>query len=62
MLKGGSRRRLLYSTWQLPGNRPHGSTYSLRDELLGQWRLSDFKQDPLEEKRQAFCDLKPALA
>lgn len=38
----GSRRRLFYTSWQLPGNTPDGSTYSIRSELQGRLRLSRF--------------------
>uniref|UniRef100_A0A7S1ALB7 Phytanoyl-CoA dioxygenase n=1 Tax=Noctiluca scintillans TaxID=2966 RepID=A0A7S1ALB7_NOCSC len=37
----GARRRLFYTTWQVPGNTPLGSTYSLREEVRG-YRLRDF--------------------
>eukprot|EP00439_Symbiodinium_sp_Y106_P052672 s3322_g7.t1 len=37
---GGKRRRLLYVTWHLPGITP--GEHSLRDELVGRFRLGDF--------------------
>lgn len=37
---GGRRRRLLYVTWHLPGITP--GEHSLRDDLVGKFRLSDF--------------------
>ncbi|CAK0863929.1 unnamed protein product, partial [Prorocentrum cordatum] len=40
--EGGRRRRLLVATWQLPGNAPVGSTYSIRGELAGRLRLRHF--------------------
>lgn len=43
---GGSRRRLLYTTWQMPGNAPGGSTYSIRSNLQGRLRLEDFQLAP----------------
>lgn len=39
---GGERRRLLYVTWQLPGNAASGSTYSIRGDLCGRLHLGDF--------------------
>ena len=44
---GGSRRRLFYMTWQKPGNTNHGSTYTIRDELVGRYRVADFLSHPL---------------
>lgn len=41
---GGARRRLLYATWQLPGNTPGGSTYTIRSELKGRHRLAHFSK------------------
>ncbi|CAE7351409.1 unnamed protein product [Symbiodinium necroappetens] len=38
--RGGRRRRLLYVTFHRPGNTP--AEHSLRDELVGEYRLSDF--------------------
>ncbi|CAJ1344933.1 unnamed protein product [Effrenium voratum] len=38
--EGGQRRRLLYVTFYRPGNTP--AEHSLRDELVGQYRLGDF--------------------
>ncbi|CAE7770997.1 trt7 [Symbiodinium pilosum] len=44
---GGSRRRLFYMTWQKPGNTNHGSTYTIRDDLVGKFRALDFLSHPL---------------
>ena len=41
---GGTRRRLLYVTWHLPGITP--GEHSLRDELVGRFRLGDFDGGP----------------
>jgi len=38
--RGGRRRRLLYVTFHRPGNTP--AEHSLRDELVGEYRLADF--------------------
>ena len=44
---GGSRRRLFYMTWQKPGNTNHGSTYTMKDALVGRHRVQDFLSSPL---------------
>eukprot|EP00931_Biecheleriopsis_adriatica_P075029 TRINITY_DN48990_c0_g1_i1.p1 TRINITY_DN48990_c0_g1~~TRINITY_DN48990_c0_g1_i1.p1 ORF type:complete len:300 (-),score=54.86 TRINITY_DN48990_c0_g1_i1:4-903(-) len=41
---GGRRRRLLYVTWHSPGNTP--GEHSLRDDLVGEFQLSDFDGGP----------------
>lgn len=56
---GGSRRRLLYVTFQTPDNTPDRSSFSLREELLEELHLSDFDggaplQHPLDSQRQAL--------
>ncbi|CAJ1401903.1 unnamed protein product [Effrenium voratum] len=46
---GGARRRLFYVTFQTPGNTPDRSSFSLREELLEEFQLSDFDQQaPLD--------------
>ncbi|CAE7191998.1 unnamed protein product [Symbiodinium microadriaticum] len=44
---GGSRRRLFYMTWQKPGNTNHGSTYTIKDELVGRYRVQDCLSHPV---------------
>ncbi|CAE7259059.1 unnamed protein product [Symbiodinium pilosum] len=43
---GGSRRRLFYVTFQTPGNTPDRSSFSLREDLLEEYYLSDFDSGP----------------
>eukprot|EP00930_Biecheleria_cincta_P100659 TRINITY_DN92271_c0_g1_i1.p1 TRINITY_DN92271_c0_g1~~TRINITY_DN92271_c0_g1_i1.p1 ORF type:complete len:456 (-),score=66.53 TRINITY_DN92271_c0_g1_i1:249-1415(-) len=47
--QGGSRRRLMYVTWQKHGHNNYGSTYTLRSELRGRFRVSHFDGGPAEQ-------------